>query len=75
MGQSWNQCLTARHAVKRLPAIGTLLAGVVEDLQRLREGEPSRAKYTLTDGLADRTRAAAAELLAEHPLYPGLDLG
>jgi glycine hydroxymethyltransferase len=38
-------------------------------------GEPSRAKYTLTDGLADRTRAAAAELLAEHPLYPGLDLG
>jgi glycine hydroxymethyltransferase len=38
-------------------------------------GEPSRAKYTLTDGLADRTRAAAAELLARHPLYPGLDLG
>jgi glycine hydroxymethyltransferase len=38
-------------------------------------GEPSRAKYTLTDGLADRTRAAAAELLAGHPLYPGLDLG
>ena len=38
-------------------------------------GEPSRAKYTITDGLADRTRAAAAELLAGHPLYPGLDLG
>ncbi|MCW2635957.1 MAG: Glycine hydroxymethyltransferase [Blastococcus sp.] len=38
-------------------------------------GEPSRAKYTMDDGLADRTRAAAAELLDAHPLYPGLDLG
>ncbi len=38
-------------------------------------GAPSRAKYTMTDGLADRTRAAAADLLAAHPLYPGLDLG
>ena len=37
-------------------------------------GTPSRAKYTMTDGLADRTRAAAADLLAAHPLYPGLDL-
>ncbi|MGY1804632.1 glycine hydroxymethyltransferase [Blastococcus sp. SYSU D00922] len=38
-------------------------------------GEPSRAKYVLADGLAERTRAAAAELLDAHPLYPGLDLG
>jgi glycine hydroxymethyltransferase len=38
-------------------------------------GTASRAKYTMDDGLADRTRAAAAELLAAHPLYPGLDLG
>ena len=38
-------------------------------------GEPSKAKYAMTDGLADRTRAACAELLAGHPLYPGLDLG
>jgi glycine hydroxymethyltransferase len=37
-------------------------------------GEPSRAKFSMTEGLADRTRAACAELLAEHPLYPGLDL-
>jgi glycine hydroxymethyltransferase len=37
-------------------------------------GEPSRAKYALSDGLAERTLAAAAELLAEHPLYPGLNL-
>jgi glycine hydroxymethyltransferase len=38
-------------------------------------GGPSRAKYTMTDGLADRTRATAGDLLAAHPLYPGLDLG
>jgi glycine hydroxymethyltransferase len=38
-------------------------------------GEPSRARYTTADGVADATRAAAAELLAGHPLYPGLDLG
>src|SRR4051794_23629763 len=38
-------------------------------------GTPSRAKYAMTDGVADRTRAAAADLLATHPLYPGLDLG
>jgi glycine hydroxymethyltransferase len=37
-------------------------------------GDPSRAKYTIADGVADSTRAAAAELLADHPLYPGLDL-
>ena len=36
---------------------------------------PGKAKYTLADGVADRTHAAAAELLDAHPLYPGLDLG
>jgi glycine hydroxymethyltransferase len=39
-----------------------------------RDGGVSKAKYTTTDGLAERTRAAAAELLDRHPLYPGLDL-
>jgi glycine hydroxymethyltransferase len=38
-------------------------------------GAPSKATYVVADGLADRTRAAAAELLDRHPLYPGLDLG
>jgi len=37
-------------------------------------GDPSKAKYTLADGLADRTSAAAAELLDGYPLYPGLDV-
>ena len=39
-----------------------------------RDGSPSRAKYVVDAGLADKTRAAAAELVAAHPLYPGLEL-
>jgi glycine hydroxymethyltransferase len=35
---------------------------------------PSKAKYKLADGTAARVHAAAAELLAAHPLYPGLTL-
>ncbi len=37
-------------------------------------GVPGRAKYVLADGVADRTKAAAAELLQANPLYPGLEL-
>ena len=39
-----------------------------------KDGKPSQAKYELADGVADKTRAAAAELLDLHPLYPGVDL-
>ena len=35
---------------------------------------PSKAKYKLADGTADRVHAAAAEMLAANPLYPGLTL-
>ncbi|HET6877769.1 MAG TPA: glycine hydroxymethyltransferase [Jatrophihabitans sp.] len=38
-------------------------------------GAPSKAKYAIADGVADKTHSAAAELLAANPLYPGLDLG
>ncbi len=31
---------------------------------------PSKAKYTLADGTADRVQAAAAEMLDANPLYP-----
>jgi len=37
-------------------------------------GALSKATYTLADGVADRTRAASAELLDANPLYPGLEL-
>jgi glycine hydroxymethyltransferase len=39
------------------------------------DGRTSQAKYVLAEGVAANTRAAAAELLDAHPLYPGLDLG
>ena len=35
---------------------------------------PSKAKYTIADGVAARVHAAAAELLDANPLYPGLTL-
>ncbi len=37
-------------------------------------GTPSKASYTIADGVADRVKAASAEMLDKHPLYPGLDL-
>ncbi len=37
-------------------------------------GTPGKAKYTMTDGVAEKTKAAAGELLDAHPLYPGLEL-
>lgn len=37
-------------------------------------GKPGKAKYTLADGVADRTKAASAEMLDKFPLYPGLEL-
>jgi glycine hydroxymethyltransferase len=39
-----------------------------------RDGKPSKAKYRLADGVAERTKAASAEMLDAHPLYPGLEL-
>ncbi|GAB2481814.1 serine hydroxymethyltransferase [Jatrophihabitans fulvus] len=38
-------------------------------------GGASKAKYTIADGVAAKTQAAADELLTANPLYPGLDLG
>ena len=38
-------------------------------------GGSSKAKYVLADGVAEKTHAAANELLEANPLYPGLDLG
>ena len=37
-------------------------------------GAPSKAKYELAAGVADKTQAAANEMLDTHPLYPGLNL-
>ncbi|MFE9253191.1 glycine hydroxymethyltransferase [Streptomyces sp. NPDC007088] len=37
-------------------------------------GKPSKAQYTVEDGLPAKVAARAADLLAKHPLYPGIDL-
>ena len=37
-------------------------------------GAPSKANYELAAGVVERTKAASAELLDKHPLYPGLEL-
>jgi glycine hydroxymethyltransferase len=39
-----------------------------------RDGSSSKAGYVLADGVADKTKAASAEMLDAHPLYPGLTL-
>ncbi len=37
-------------------------------------GAPSKATYTLADGVTDRVHGQSAEMLDKHPLYPGLEL-
>ena len=37
-------------------------------------GGSSKAKYTIADGVAEKTQAGAAEMLDANPLYPGLTL-
>jgi glycine hydroxymethyltransferase len=37
-------------------------------------GAPGKAKYHLADGVVEATKAASAEILGKHPLYPGLEL-
>jgi glycine hydroxymethyltransferase len=37
-------------------------------------GAPSKATYRTAEGVAERVRARADEMLGKHPLYPGLEL-
>jgi glycine hydroxymethyltransferase len=37
-------------------------------------GAASKAKYSIADGVAEKTHSAANELLEANPLYPGLDI-
>jgi glycine hydroxymethyltransferase len=56
--------------------VAELVVGVLKQTQpgTTKDGRPSKASYRLADGVADRTKAAAAEMLDAHPLYPGLEL-
>ena len=39
-----------------------------------KSGVPGKANHVLAEGVADRVKAASAEMLDAHPLYPGLEL-
>ncbi len=56
--------------------VAELVVDVLKNTQpgSTKAGTPSKASYDLADGVADRTKAASAEMLDKHPLYPGLDL-
>lgn len=56
--------------------VADLIAGVLKEAKpaTTSKGEASRVKTVLPDGLAERTKARATELLDAHPLYPGLEV-
>jgi glycine hydroxymethyltransferase len=56
--------------------VAELIVGVLANTSpsAAKNGSPSKAGYVLADGVAERTKSAAAELLHTHPLYPGIEL-
>ena len=56
--------------------VADLIVGVLKDTTPVTasNGQPGKAKYSIADGVADRAKAAAAEMLDANPLYPGLTL-
>ena len=69
--------LTSRgFGAEEFDRVAELIVGVLKNTTPVTaaSGQPGKAKYTLADGVAAATKAASAELLADHPLYPGLTL-
>jgi glycine hydroxymethyltransferase len=69
--------LTTRgFGIDEFDKVAELMVEVLSNTQpgTTKAGDPSKASYVLADGVADRVKAASAELLDAHPLYPGLDL-
>jgi glycine hydroxymethyltransferase len=56
--------------------VAELIVTVLQNTQpgTTKDGRPSKASYTLAEGVADKVRDASSELLDKHPLYPGLTL-
>ncbi|MDR3069963.1 MAG: glycine hydroxymethyltransferase, partial [Propionibacteriaceae bacterium] len=56
--------------------VAELIVNVLTQTQptATKDGLPGKAKYTIADGVANRTKDAAAELMGSFPLYPGLVL-
>src|SRR6478752_3578012 len=56
--------------------VAELIVQVLQSTQpgTTKDGKPSKASYSLGEGVADKVRDASAEMLDKHPLYPGIDL-
>jgi glycine hydroxymethyltransferase len=54
-----------------LAEVGDLMADVLEATTAVGD---SKVKFTIADGVAERVRARAAEIVGAHPLYPGVEL-
>src|SRR3954466_6719649 len=57
-------------------SVAELIVHVLQNTQpgTTKAGGPSKASYELGEGVADKVKAASAEMLDKHPLYPGLEL-
>jgi len=69
--------LTTRgFGAEEFDRVAELMVEVLSNTQpgTTKAGAPSKAAYDLAEGVSGRVRAASAELLDAHPLYPGLDL-
>ena len=69
--------LTSRgFTTSDMDAVADMIAGVLRSTKptTTSKGEPSKAKYDLTDDARDASLAEAERLLDLHPLYPGLEL-
>ena len=56
--------------------VAELIVHVLQNTQpgTNKAGAPSKATYTLNEGVAQKVKDASAEMLDKHPLYPGLEL-
>ncbi|HEY9290960.1 MAG TPA: glycine hydroxymethyltransferase [Microlunatus sp.] len=56
--------------------VAELIVGVLSKTTptTTKSGAPGKAKYSISDGVAEATHKAAEELLGNHPLYPGLEV-
>ena len=74
----------ARHARAHDPrlradefdTVAELIVHVLQNTQpgTTKAGGPSKASYSLAEGVADKVKGASAEMLDKYPLYPGLEL-
>ena len=68
--------LTSRgFGADEFDTVAELIVDVLKNTQpTAASAGPSKAKYMLAEGTAERVRAASAEMLEANPLYPGLTL-